>query len=400
VAPSREVRQALSKQPLLRRTRGPEAPLIADCRPLTLGVLAPGKSFQGLLAGTLSSLLAAGAFAQTPAKNPAETTRAPQAEAEDATIVRAREAFVLGTALAREGQWVDALAAFERSARLRPHPVTTYNLAYCERALGRYTRALQLFRLALADHAVSKGGNLTEQLSAQAQSYLAEIERRVARATVRISPAGATLTVDGRGLEAADTDPASRAYVAGTGESTPPAPAPGGWFELLLDPGRHTFVVARPGSADRIVTETLGPGERRRLELAIEDPDAPPRAVPAPRPAAPGRDYTWPILAYGVGAAGLAIGTVFGIATFNEEASLAENCIAKRCADPADLDTAERYALVANIGFAVGLAGAGLGTFLLFTTGHERLPEQTAPAPKVSLRGWVSPVSAGLRGTF
>src|SRR5688572_29232364 len=110
------------------------------------------------------------AFAQNAPEaptQPAPDTAEPSASdgaAEDPTLVRAREGFLLGTALAREGQWLDALAAFERSARLRAHPVTTYNLAYCERALGRYTRAQQLFNLALSEHAEKKGGVLTEDL--------------------------------------------------------------------------------------------------------------------------------------------------------------------------------------------------------------------------------------------
>jgi tetratricopeptide (TPR) repeat protein len=173
------------------------------------------------------------AFAQT-ALDASELTTSSDT-AEDPTLVRAREAFLLGTALAREGQWLDALAAFERSARLRAHPVTTYNLAYCERALGHYTRAQQLFSLALNEHAEKKGGVLTEDLLAQTQSYLAEIERRLARATITVSPAGATVTVDGRGLEKARSSSGLAVYIAAMSESVHAA-APAGAFELLLDP--------------------------------------------------------------------------------------------------------------------------------------------------------------------
>ena len=60
-------------------------------------------------------------------------------------IATARQAFRRGAALAAEGRWRDALAAFEESASLRSHAKTTYNLGYCERAIGRPTRALRFF---------------------------------------------------------------------------------------------------------------------------------------------------------------------------------------------------------------------------------------------------------------
>src|SRR5947207_8021484 len=60
---------------------------------------------------------------------------------EDSGVSAARDAFRQGSALARQGQWPEALTAFRRSAALKGHPITTYDIAYCERALGRYARA-------------------------------------------------------------------------------------------------------------------------------------------------------------------------------------------------------------------------------------------------------------------
>ena len=58
------------------------------------------------------------------------------AEVEDPKIVEARAAFMEGNALAKNARWGDALARFEASAKLRPHPGTTYNIGVCQRALG------------------------------------------------------------------------------------------------------------------------------------------------------------------------------------------------------------------------------------------------------------------------
>ena len=69
---------------------------------------------------------------------------------DDATL-RARELYTQGIALVNAAQWGEALAKFEESSSLRSHPVTTYNVAVCERALGRYTRARITFANALAE---------------------------------------------------------------------------------------------------------------------------------------------------------------------------------------------------------------------------------------------------------
>jgi hypothetical protein len=355
------------------------------------------RGFPGWLLGVL---LSTAAIAQTESDSPAASP--PESTSEDQTADRAREAFVLGTALAREGQWLDALAAFERSAELRSHPVTTYNLAYCERALGRYTRARQLFKRALGEHAERKGGNLTDELLAQARSYLAEIERRLARATVTVSPLGTALTVDGRGLEPSESSAGRAVYVAGASDSSGPGTTPSGAFELLLDPGRHIFVLARPGAPDTVVTEVFKPGETRRLELSAGGPRKAKHSSPASH-SPPGPDYTWPILAYGVGAAGLTIGGIFGLATFDKESDLSEQCPEKNCPDEVsgdDIDAGERYALISNIGFGVGIAGVGLGTFLMLTMSDAELQKPPKAAGGSSVRVWVLPTSAGLRAAF
>src|SRR5260221_14539435 len=65
----------------------------------------------------------------------------------------ARQAFREGVTLVKKAQWAEALLAFERSARLRPHPTTTFSIGACERALGRYVRAGAAFRRALSGSA-------------------------------------------------------------------------------------------------------------------------------------------------------------------------------------------------------------------------------------------------------
>src|SRR5712672_2584157 len=68
-----------------------------------------------------------------------------QSQPEDPNVALARTEFVRGNDLATSSQWAAALAAFEHSYELRPHPLTVFNMGVCERALGRLTRARSMF---------------------------------------------------------------------------------------------------------------------------------------------------------------------------------------------------------------------------------------------------------------
>src|SRR4051812_10582870 len=81
----------------------------------------------------------------------AQEAAPPAPPAEDPAVAQAREAFLKGGQLAKDAQWAEALAAFEQSAALRPHPITTYNIGACQRSLGRYTLARKTLGRALAE---------------------------------------------------------------------------------------------------------------------------------------------------------------------------------------------------------------------------------------------------------
>jgi hypothetical protein len=328
----------------------------------------------------------------------------PSAE-ENNVVEQARDAFVLGTTLASEGEWPEALMAFVRSSTLRPHPVTTYNMAYCERAMGHYTRARKLFRQSLSEHEKGTNGTLPDDLLALAKGYLPEVERRLAHASVRAELDGATVSVDGRPLEqaSAPSDP-HLVLVAGTrddrGSEAPPASS----FELLVDPGRHLVVLSRPGTPDKVIAETFDAGSERNLLLRAEA--APPVANkpsdvrhPLGRPSS--SDRTWMYVAYGVGGAGLLTGSIFGIMTLVEAGDLSSKCDAQKMCDPkygSDLTAAKRDALVAEVGFGVGVAGAALGTYLLLTLDHGHVTEKRKRAARVT--PWFGPTMLGARGEF
>jgi hypothetical protein len=307
---------------------------------------------------------------------------------------------------------MDALAAFERSARMRSHPVTTYNVGYCERALGHFTRARKMFKQALEDHEAGNEGTLTPELLGEARSYLPEVERRLATAVVTLAPADTAVAVDGRPLEVVSGGKESAVsagrvvLAAGTREPGRPEVPPAGAFDLLLDPGRHVFVLSRTGAADVVIEETFEAGATRPLALSAGEPTKP--RASASQPAAPemrpseGPDYTWPIVAYSVGAAGIAVGSIFGIATLVNKGDLDEQCpTPNTCRDEAqpDIETANLNAAISTIGFGVGIAGAALGTYLLLSTDTPGERERAANRRR-SVEPWLGPAAAGIRGQF
>ena len=191
---------------------------------------------------------------------------APRARADDDTnTVEARRLYAKGIDLVKASQWGEALSAFERSSKLRPHPATTYVIGTCERALGRYTRARATFAAALAD---GTAGGLPPSLQTDAKAYVDEIDRLLAHAKVDVDPADAGIALDGRPLvpEAADKG----TLVAGIAPPGPGTTPPSPHFDLLLDPGPHVITLSRKGYSDIVLNRTFAPGTKTELKLELE----------------------------------------------------------------------------------------------------------------------------------
>lgn len=172
-----------------------------------------------------------------------KATRAQAPATTNPSVVEARRQFVRGTTFVKAAQWTEALEAFEQSGRLRPHPITTYNIAACERALGRYTAAREHLKQAL-DVEGNVNGELPESIRVEAKLYLGEIERLLVHVELTVEPEGATVTLDGRPLQRSGT--------------------------LVLDPGTHIFALSRKGFSNAVVTKTFKPGAREALTLNLE----------------------------------------------------------------------------------------------------------------------------------
>lgn len=316
------------------------------------------------------------------------------ADADEAQAERskhdARRAFRLGAALARQGQWTEALAAFERSEQLHPHATTAYNIAFAERALGRFTRARRAFRQALDRNGAAAQPELSERVAKRAMGYLKEVERRIVAVRVQSREPDLRVLVDGRPLET-ERSGADPVLVAGTRAVGPGERLGAARFVLMADPGNRVIELRR-GDRTRVLHVGFDSARPEALVLEIAEP------LPGARAPEP-TDPTWTILAFGIGAAGFAVGGVAGVAALNEKASLNDHCDENNRCPPqyqGDLDSLNRNAAISTMGFGIGIAGAVTGAVLLLSGGRAREP---TPAAR-GIRPWLAASGVGLEGTY
>jgi hypothetical protein len=322
----------------------------------------------------------------------------------DPVIAQARSAFDEGIRLAKEERWVPALEALERSSALHPHAVTTYNAGYCERLLGHPTRARKL--LARALDGTRGEGVLPDELARDAREYLADAERQIATVVVTITPGA--VAVDGRPLELADAKAARPVLLAGTRDEGPAETPPAATFEVQVDPGTHVFVLSASGRPDVVANRTLAPGTNPALELRappVPQASANPKPVAAaqvetstPRPASRRPAF----IAFGIGAAGLAVGAVSGIIAFtyknpvNKCAGMdTDYCNSKRA-------SANNAADTSTVSFIIGGAAVAVGAVLLYfeSTGHGPNSSPGTAPNDILVRPSVGLGTLGLEGHF
>jgi len=286
---------------------------------------------------------------------------------------RARARFVEAAALAREGRWSEALDRFEQSAALRPHAVATFNIAYCERALGHDTRAWYRFRRAVEEDARAGGAELSEALRRGAEEYAAELETRLVHAIVTVEPGDASVSVDGRPLEPIVSSGARPVLAVGVRPPGPPEPAPQATFEVILDPGRHTFFI-RKGDTSATIEEQVAAGESLRLSFPAQPPAPRPRQAAQPLVPSPDGMPTQRVGALvvgGVGLASLTAGVVFGALTVSRWNEAVDACPARSsCPDDRGLrlsQEARQYGNVATVALVTS-GTAAVGAIVLWLT--------------------------------
>jgi hypothetical protein len=298
--------------------------------------------------------------------------------ADDAADRAAAEAlFAEGRRLLASGDHAAACPKFEASNRLDPGAGTLLNLGDCYEKSGRTASGWAAFREAVAvAHRV--GDSPREQLARDRAARLEPLLFRVS--FVLASADDIAVVLDGR--------PVDRAVL---GTPTP------------IDPGRHVVVASAPGkkswtkavevgSDGRAIVVTVPALDNERAAESVTPSRSPADTTPPPATDS-NKQRAVGLAIAGVGAAGLAAGTVFGLLATSKWHEASAHCPGNVCTDPHWLDVrqdANTQADASTILFAVGGAALAAGGVLWLTAPR---------APKAPTVG-ISPNGVAFAGTF
>jgi len=303
-------------------------------------------------------------------------------------LARARGEFREAIALQAAGDYAGALAKLQSVAAVRMTPQVRFNIAVCEKNLGKLVSALGNFTLA-------QGEALDQDLqdvAAKAEEHIDDIRARIPKLTILRGEGAETAAVSLDGVELG-------AAVIGT--------------EMNVDPGPHLIVATQDGETRFSTKVELAERAEERIVVRFDAPvvaapvsaePEPPSAVPdASEPEKPGwtkQHSAW--TAIGVGGAGTIAGVVFLVLRSGTISDLDTVCVAGHCPPSAEptADRGKLYTGLAGASFVVGAAGLGLGGYLLF--GDKQEVAASGRTPTVALTTGAPGASAGasLVGSF
>lgn len=268
------------------------------------------------------------------------------------------------------GRWQEAHDRFEQADRLFHAPTLILYMARCQAKLGRPLAARALYERLLAEPVPPSAPKPFLEAQASARTERDEVDARVGRLTVVVTGGEAAVSIDGVAMTAADLT------------SRP------------VEPGEHRIEATAPGVPPVTRTVTVAEGAEETVSLAIGRPA--PEPPPPPIPSEEEGSLVPALVAFGVGAAGLGVGSVTGILALSKASELKDQCDGNRCpaALETDRDAVDTLSTLSTVGFVVGGVGVATGIVLLVVRPGGDEAETTA------WRASVGPGRVDVRGTF
>ncbi|WP_437297478.1 PEGA domain-containing protein [Sorangium sp. So ce426] len=363
---------------------GKPAAAAAPAKPAALAAQAPTPAATPPAAGATPP--AAGATppaAGTPAAAPAKagepttkvtTTKPKKALTEKQKKDEAKKLYKEAEARFDKGEYAVAADLYRQADEHVPGAAPKYKLALSLDKQGLVTEAVAAWQAFLDS---KPDAEKFKEKIAEGQARVEALKKTPAKvkvATVPEAPPGLKVAVDG---------------VAQTGK------------ELSVPPGKHTLTVSAEGFADasqelevtfaeaREVNVTLTPQAPAPVAATPAQPPTPPPPAdvpPAqpPPPAAPIEPRS-PVPAYvtlGLAGAGVVVGTIFGIQALGAKSDFDDAPTTKTA------DKVDRFALIADMSFAVALTFGVTGAVLLLS---DDPAEAKAAASSVTKKAFVTP---------
>jgi hypothetical protein len=288
------------------------------------------------------------------------------AYAQKANSAAAQALFESARDLMKKGKYAEAVPKLEESQRLDPGSGTLLNLGICYEHQGLTASAWTTYLEAVA----SARADGKADRAKSAQQHADALSPRLARLTIRppADPvAGLEVRRDGT--------------LVGAGQLGSPIPAdPGNHVVAATAPGRkawQTTVVLREGASETLLIPVLAMAASSTAAKPADVSKHPETAAPVAAtpenavPDDPGRSQRVVALVVGgVGVAGLAVGTVFGLRSKSLHDDAQATCTGAACTDDNGvnlMNEARAAGNVSTVAFLVGAAGVAVGATLWFT---------------------------------
>ncbi|MGK4002679.1 PEGA domain-containing protein [Sorangium sp. So ce1036] len=276
---------------------------------------------------------------------------------DERTRSEARELVYLGDELFARKKLAEALRAYQRAEQLVAVPTTSIEVAKTLAAIGRLSEARDIAAAIASEHATPGEPWPFTQARRRADALRAELDERIPRLRVTITPdpGGAPLKIDGQ-------------EVALSAEGVP------------IDPGNHWIEVEADGYVAVRQRVYVPEKEVTTLDIALT-PE--PRSGGAP----------WILGGFLVSGAGLAVGIGAGAAYLSERSDLEAACRRRDAGCSGDARAgANALGWTSNVGFGLAVAGAAVGGLALGLEGSR--------APASSVAWTLGPGYIGVRGTL
>ncbi|MET0593369.1 MAG: hypothetical protein ABW133_11755 [Polyangiaceae bacterium] len=315
-----------------------------------------------------------------------------------------------GAAAFNDGRFKDAVDLFTKAESLMHAPPHVLYIARSHSKLGQLVKAREAYIRITKEQLPGNSPQAFRDAQSTAKKELDQINPKIGSLEIKVEGADnakdLSVKVDGNPIAA---------VLLGVAQP--------------IDPGEHRVEAAATGFKAQPQTVRLGDGDKISAVLKLEVDAAsapaaaagapPPGSAPgAPAPGAPVRDTSVSMdssssgngmrigsyAAFGVGAVGLGLGTVFLLQSSSKRSEADDicnlpggNCPSNRRADVEQLDKdAKNASTLSVVGFAVGGVGIAAGVVMLLMSNKS----DSASASKPAIYPWVAGNSAGVVGRF
>jgi len=335
--------------------------------------------------------------------------------AEDASAAEtaaARSLAVEGLKLAQAGDCTAALPKLERAEKLYHATVVASRLGECYVNVGRLVEGTEILRKLLREPQPADATPALSKALDRAQRALDAAKPRIAGLTVKVAAVqDMSVKLDGVVVPSALVD---TEIPTDPGEHSIEVSAPGFLKSSThikvaeAEKKSVTLTLTRDPNAAVVVAPPSDAAAHQANPTSPTNP-APQPALPGERGALlpPPTNHTAAYVSLGVGAAGVVAGGVLGMLTLKQHKTLQGQCPNDVCPPDkqADLQSAKTLGNFSTIAFGIGGAGLALGTVLLFTGGsstsdHAQLAPRARFAGIASARVAVGPGQLMLDGDF